>query len=42
MAHDIIADACNNIMNAKRAKKKSAVQITFALFLTLTFFGAGL
>ncbi|MEK6919055.1 MAG: 30S ribosomal protein S8 [Nanoarchaeota archaeon] len=33
MAHDIIADACNNIMNAKRARKKSAVAKIYSKFL---------
>lgn len=33
MAHDIIADACNNIMNAKRAKKKIAVAKIYSKLL---------
>src|SRR3989338_3938899 len=33
MAHDIISDALNNIMNAKRARKKSAVARTYSKVL---------
>jgi small subunit ribosomal protein S8 len=33
MAHDIISDALNNMMNAKRAKKKVAVAKIYSNFL---------
>ncbi len=33
MAHDVISDALNNVMNAKKAKKKSAVAKIYSNFL---------